>query len=204
VDLPVPDIRLENFAPFIRRLDVYQDVDGNPATQLGPDLPGCEVALYAYQHKGNPSPYPGTNHLAASQKGVFARANRKICVHIAFSEGVDRAQTSVAIDPQGSAGAPAVALSGGFVRTYSRDDTWRGSWIPSSDATGSSDSSLLLPNADAVVRVVSRDKVDRLGNQRGLDEDGDGAPEADRADENHRFKLDLSSPSTTIQSRKTP
>ena len=50
---------------------------------------------------------------------------------------------------------------------------------------------------DLVVGI--RDLLDRNGMQRTLDENDDGMPEPDLVDRNHRFKLDLSLPTSSVE-----
>lgn len=209
-DLPILNVRLENFTPFIRELSVYQDKDNNSGTQFDADHPGCENELYTYKYPGNSSAYPGSGYLNQSQKVTFARANgpgmdlHKICVKIRFSEGMDStwANFSVELDPQGASGAPPIAFVGAFSKTYTEDDTWKGQVFVPLDPTGNSDSNLVTHNEDAVIRVKAQDLSDRNNNHRGMDEDADGAPEPDSMDKNHMIKLDATVPITTIQVKK--
>jgi hypothetical protein len=204
VDLKIEKVRLENYPPFIKEVSVYQDKDDMIGTQVDADHPGCEVELYKYQQK-NPNPYPGTGYLGDSQRSTFASAGHAICVRILFSEGMDTTAVDfdVELDPQGAGGAAPLAFIGSFATTNTDNDTWKGEVTVPADASGNSDSDVSDPNKDAVIRVRARDLKDRNNNQRGLDEDGDGTPEADATDENHRIKLDASTPVTTIQIKKS-
>jgi murein DD-endopeptidase MepM/ murein hydrolase activator NlpD len=192
--LDIHDVRLENFTPFIKRLTVYQDLDNNLGTMVDIDHPGCEAELYNYRHD-NPNPYPGGNYLAIAQRPVFARAERRICVKVRFSESVDTTagQFKVELDPQGAAGAAALEVGGGmFSKTYDDNDTWTGQITVALDPSGNSDAQQASPNDDAVIRVTARDLRDRNNNHRGLDQNADGTPEG--MDENHKIKLDASTP----------
>lgn len=196
---PLENVRIENFPPFVKDLTVYEDKDNNAGTQVDADHPGCEEELYKFHHD-NPDAYPGAAYLATSQKDTFAPAGRKLCVRVRFSEGMDPAWPDfrVELDPQGGAGAPPIAFAGAFAKTYTTNDTWKGSVTVAADPSGNSDSDILDPSKDAVIRVKARDLKDRNNTQRGMDENADGTPEGDSADENHRIKLDASTPMTTI------
>jgi murein DD-endopeptidase MepM/ murein hydrolase activator NlpD len=202
VDLPIRNIRLENWTPFIKEIAVYADADGNPSSQSSADFPACETELYRYVHPGNPAPYPGPGYLEASQRSTFARAGEKLCVKVRFSESMAAASVTVALDPQGAAGAPPLPFSGAFARTFNPDDTWMGTLIVPLDPSGDSDSSPASHDTDAVLRVTGRDLPDRTGAQRGMDADADGVPEPSGADENHMIKLDASTPMTAITATK--
>jgi hypothetical protein len=193
-DLKIENVRLENFTPFIKKLTVYQDLDNNLATMVDTDHPGCEAELYNYSHD-NPNPYPGGNYLAIAQRPVFARAERRICIKVRFSESMDTtaAQFKVELDPQGAAGAAAMDVGGGvFSKTYNDNDTWTGQITVALDPSGNSDAQQASPNDDAVIRVTARDLRDRSNNHRGLDQNADGTAEG--MDENHKIKLDASTP----------
>jgi hypothetical protein len=201
VPLDIQNVRLENYPPFIKDIAVYQDSDNNAGTQVSADYPGCEGPIYIYKHK-NPDPYPGPGYLSTAQTGTFAGAGHKLCIRVRFSEGMNAVLFGMDLDPQGAAGAAPMTFGGGFAKTYTANDTWNGSLVVPADPSGNSDSSVLDPSKDAILRVRARDLLDRNNVDRGLDEDGDGVPEADRTDENHRIKLDASSPTTAIQVKK--
>ena len=192
VDLKIEKVRLENYPPFIKEIYVTQDKGFG------------DLELYKYKHK-NPNPYPGVGYLGSSQGSDFARAGQAIHVRIRFSEGMDTAWADfkVELDPQGAAGAPAAPFVGAFSKTKTDNDTWEGGLTIAADASGNSDSDVVDPSKDAVIRVKARDLKDRNNVQRGVDEDGDGTAEADSVDANHRIKLDASTPVTTIQIRKS-
>ncbi len=115
----------------------------------------------------------------------------------------DPSDFDVELDPQGAGGAAPLLFIGVFDKTNSDNDTWKGEVTVPADATGNSDSDQSNPSKDAVIRVRARDLKDRNDVQRGLDENGDGTSEVDARDENHRIKLDASTPVTTIQIRKS-
>jgi hypothetical protein len=201
---PLQHVRLENYTPFIKEIDVYDDADGNPTTQVDADHPGCERQLYKYKHT-NPNPYPGANYLTQAQSESFATALHTICVRIRFSEQMDATWPGfrVELDPQGDAGAPPIPFVGTFSKTYTLNDTWKGTVVVPVDASGNSDASLTDHTLDAVIRVMAQDLKDRDGNQRGLDADADGTAEVNSADVNHMIKLDAKRPVTSIGVRKT-
>lgn len=205
VDVTIDNIRLENYPPYILSLDVYGDLDDNVGTQVDADHPGCEVEIYKFDAGLPPKPYPGGGYLAASQRNVFARADRRLCLKIRFSEQMDKnfPGFKVEIDPQGAAGASPIIVAGAFSKTWVTDDTWKGQIFLAADPSGNSDSSQTDPSKDAIVRVVARDLPDRNMVQRGLDEAGNGTGKADNTDENHRIKLDLRVPDATIDVKKT-
>jgi hypothetical protein len=204
IDLKIEKVRIENYPPFIKEIDLYQDTDNNAGTQVDADHPGCETAIYKYK-QSNPDPYPGPGYLGASQQGIFAAAGHALCVRVRFSEGMDTtfAGFKVELDPQGTGGAGPLPFIGAFAKTTTDNDTWKGSLVVGPDPSGNSDSDVLDPSKDAIVRVTARDLKDRNNVQRGLDEDDDGNPENDMTDENHRIKLDASTPVTTVQIKKT-
>ena len=192
VDLPIPDIRLENFAPYVREVLVAQDLDGLAATGIN----GCEGIVYEYTHPGRKTVYPGPNYLLGSQTDRFARAGRPLCVRVRFSETM--ADATVTLFARKGLGIPLASLSVTATKEFRTADTWSGKVTLPTDPSGDSDSSLADDANDVAVRVTGHDLVSRDGAQRGLDADGDGTPDA-LGDLNHRFKIDLSPPKRTVE-----
>lgn len=204
VDLPIPDVRIENFPPFVKEIAVYADADGNPSSQQSADFPGCETELYGYKHPGNRKPYPGQGYLEASQRERYARAGQTVCVKVRFSESMDTSGgVPVALDPRGVSGPPPIPFvpnkDTGFSKTFNPNDTWTGMLVVAVDQSGNSDSTPLVHEQDAVLRVTARDLKDRSNAQRSLVISFDGTATANGVDENHMIKLDASKPTTDIQ-----
>jgi hypothetical protein len=196
VDLPIPNIRLENFTPYIRELRVAHDVDGLAATGVD----GCELVVYHYTYPGMRAVYPGPNHLALSQRDVFARAGLPLCVRVRFSEPMDDALVSF-IGERG-AGSSIASATLEPLGTLQARDTWRARLELAPNDTGSSDSRLADDTRDAAIAVRAHDMVDRQGHRRTLDSDGDGSPNQED-DQRHLLKVDLSRPKKTVEVLKT-
>ena len=197
VDLQFKNVRLENYTPFIKEMTIYLDRDNSIGTQANADYPGCELKIYEFKHN-NPDSYPGAN-FAAAKTGEFIGADQKICIKIRFSEGMDSAWADfkVSLDPGGvGAGASPIAFAGSFSKTYTEDDTWKGSATMPADASGGSDSS------NSVITVKARDLPDRSSNQRGLDKNDDGVGEPDFTDDIHKVPTDARPPEPSLM--KTP
>ncbi len=188
VDLTIKNVRLENYAPFIKELIIYQDRDGNSGTQFDADYPGCELKLYEFTHK-NPESY------VLIKNGAFAGATQTICIKLRFSEGMDASWPSfdVSLDLSGPGGAAPIAFAGSFSKTYNKDDTWKGTVSFPIDASGGSDSS------DSVISITARDLADRMGNFRGLDANDNGTGEADSNDSRHKIPTDARAPTARLQ-----
>jgi len=188
VDLTMKNVRLENYAPFIKEFIICQDRDGNSGTQFDAGYPGCELKLYEFTHK-NPESY------VLIKNGVFAGAAQTICIKLRFSEGMDASWPSfdVSLDLSGPGGAALIAFAGSFSKTYNKDDIWKGTVSFPIDASGGSDSS------DSVISITARDLADRMGNFRGLDANDDGTGEADSNDSRHKIPTDARAPTARLQ-----
>jgi hypothetical protein len=200
VDVPLPRVRLENFAPFLTAVLVAKDADHNPATGL-PETPGCEEVAYDYKHPARRQ-YPDPVQLAAARGAAGFRpvpAGTTLCVRLRFSEPMSMCDVDLAGDR--GIGAVLGPVVGGFVKTHADNDTWRGTITLPPDPSGNSDSSIANDEKDVAVRVRAADRPFGNNDLRGLDRDGDGFPNA-APDGNHLLKVDLSPPKRRQQVTK--
>jgi murein DD-endopeptidase MepM/ murein hydrolase activator NlpD len=196
VDLKLPQVtRIENFAPFIVDMLVAEDADGIAATRI-PGLAGCELEVYHYVHKHG-DPYPEAAKLAkarAAAAGIFLHTGVNVCVRIRFSEPMSAA--SVDLVARRGTGIVVGALSGAFAKKFQANDTWVGAGSLTPDPTGASDSLLATDERDVAVRITAADRRDAADFTRSLDADGDGVP--DGSDANTLVKVEISSPTKTL------
>jgi hypothetical protein len=197
VDLPLPVVHLENFAPYVKEIVLAADADGNPATG-GPGTPGCEKVVYQYKHPAHVA-YPDGATLAAARAAAATtpvRASVPLCVRVRFSEPMGT--VSVGLRRQRGAGDVVVGFTGGLTKTYQTGDTFTGTATPPDDPSGAADAS---PESDendlAIAMVNTADRPDAQGISRVLDANGDGVPDGD-GDLNHLVKGELSRPSKVL------
>lgn len=190
----VENLRLENFAPFIREIQVWQDSDDDSKTPPAGENKGFERLVYSFVHS-YPEEYPGDKLLEKSQKGIAGRG--KILIKVRFSEPMDDDYDDfrVALDPQGTGhGATEVEFdehSGGWSKTYANNDTWFGTLTIPADKSGTWDSLENDHTWDAEIVVEARDRgVSRGGAMQYLRLTGDSDNTPDGADRNHKLMID--------------
>lgn len=199
------DVRIENFAPIIIKVEVYQDSDIDTSTPAGGDHAGFERLIYEFEHK-NPDPYNvNTTFLKDYQKGIVGsgKDGRKLWVRIVFSEQMDKdwSDFSFKLDPQGDGqGEGPISPTGNLTwsKSYNDNDTVVGIFeiAPKKHATMDSKGDIGASGGsadhtrDMDIVVKARDLRNRNNVHRGLDEDSDGTPETDHTDRNHKLKVD--------------
>jgi hypothetical protein len=194
VDLKLPVARLENFAPFVKEIELALDADGSAATGL-PGLPGCEVPAYEYKHPAR-TKYPDVPRLAVARAVAALTPLRAgtLCVRVHFSEPMSSATVEL-VAQRGTGAARPVA--GAFEKRFADNDTWHGTIALPVDPSGASDFSPVNDEKDTAIRIVASDRRNAAGNLRLLDRDGDGTGDAG-GDVNHLVKLDLSPPKKSV------
>jgi hypothetical protein len=197
VDVKLPPTRLENFAPFVKEVQVAFDADGSAGTGR-PGAPGCEALIYHFQHTHR-QPYPRPQDVKHSSVATtMARAGEKICVMLRFSEPVSGVTVDLVRDRGGGFPVPASGFAGMLSKTHQTDDTWSGSVTLPADPSGASNAAAGNDEHDVALRVLALDRRDAAGAMRGLDANDDGVPDA-AGDLNHVVaKLDLSLPTAIL------
>lgn len=197
VDVKLPVTRLENFAPFLREVQVALDADGNTGTGR-PGTPGCETLLYHFQHTHR-QPYPRPEDVKHSSVATtLGRADQRLCAVLRFSEPVSGVSVDLLRDRGTGALVPGSAFGGALSKTHQTDDTWSGFVVLSPDQSGDSDASAAGDEHDVALHVQAMDRRDATGAMRGLDANDDGVPDA-AGDASHVVvRLDLSVPTAVL------
>ena len=200
VDLKLPVVRLENFAPFVKEMIVARDNDENPLTGV-PMLAGCESVIHHYRHTPR-QPYGRAQDVLISRvASTIVPSGQQLCMLIRFSEPVMSVTVDLVRDRGTGALVPGAVPIGGLTKTYGTNDTWIGAVNLPIDQSGASDASPAGDEHDTAIRIVALDRRDATGTSRGLDVNSDGVPDAG-GDLTHVVKLDLSLPTGSLDAEK--
>jgi len=193
------DVWVENFAPHIIKIDIWEDSDQDSSTGAAPHS-GYEREIYSYSYENKTDGtgvYPGANHLDTAQKAIAGsgKGGRKIWVRAVFSETMDATWTSppapgfkLQLDPQGkNCGEGEIdAVGVQWSKTHVVNDTVTGviTIPPKKHATVDSKGNLQQDHSrDADIVVIARDLAGKT-----LDADSNGT--SDGEDRKHRIKID--------------
>lgn len=201
-------MRLENFAPIIEEVDIYQDADGDPA-ESALWLGSCEKPLYEYEYPGPVHDYPGARHLSLSKREqINFSGGCRICVRIRFSEGMDRGprESEFTLWADGTPLGPLPLLDGSWSTKYSTDDEWTGIYALGCKESDFSIEDEVQTSLTALsLWAQAHDLEDNEGYERGLDIADNGSGRLDATDTHHRYVLDEDAPtaSHSIQLRQS-
>jgi hypothetical protein len=214
-DVEFERFRVENFAPIIDELAVYQDADNSDATShRRVEGSGCELPLYTYQYAGPPNEYPGADALVAARQSAFVLdGGAKLCVRVRFSESMDSSRGTnpaiplwgagqIVLDPDDDTLPEIESFQAPqWSETYNPDDTMVEQFRVPRTASGLIDPDFASRIGRLIVAVTAKDLPGRGSQQRGLDNDDTGEEDENFTDRNHLIATDLNSPSSTVSVR---
>ncbi len=191
------NVWVENWAPIITKLEIWQDSDKDASTGSAPHT-GYESQIYSFTYS-NPTDgsgkYPaktGVDYLKAAQKAIAGsgKDGRKIWIQVQFSESMDDQWdgTKIQLDPQGSSGASAIDsdAKAKWSKTTVENDTLTATvTIPPNEYKRIDSKGKLGDDhsSDGEVVVIARDLA-----KKKLDANSDGS--SDDADRQHKIKID--------------